>query len=381
MLLKDLFTTLCLLTGQAERAAGSFGVRFFLPELFRLRYANMGGLDVEAFTRQLDGLKSFRESAWCGYWNAIAREYEAEAEALFTAGKLGGEAAAQELLIKALTYYTVSAFPGDSPLKLEAYRRARDLFERLAPMMDDRLEKVTLRIAGEEVAGYARFPEGDRKCPMVIITNGLEGTFQEIALPLMKYRDSGLGVFFMEMPGTYAYEHPMSRASEDIYSGVIEHFASHPRVDAGRMAMIGVSFGGYWSARMAAVSPRLSCAVVCGAPLHHTFQAANSLGVPEIFVSALMKVTGTRNAASLYKALSALSFEKNDLYRRIGIPLLIINGDNDTLIGTNDSIVLDARAPRAFLKLYEHDDHCAMGHYREWLDLTFEWLQVQFGVS
>ena len=70
MIIKDLFITRCMATGQTERAAGRLGVRFFLPELFRLRYANMGGLDPEVFARQLDGLKSFEESAWCGYWNA-----------------------------------------------------------------------------------------------------------------------------------------------------------------------------------------------------------------------------------------------------------------------------------------------------------------------
>ena len=42
MLAKDLFTTPCLVSGQTEREARRQGVRFFLPQLFRLRYANMG---------------------------------------------------------------------------------------------------------------------------------------------------------------------------------------------------------------------------------------------------------------------------------------------------------------------------------------------------
>lgn len=378
MILKDLFTTVCLVTGQTERAAGRLGVRFFLPELFRLRYANMGGLDPEVFTSQLNGLKSFEESAWCGYWNAIASGYEREAEGML--GKEGEEqqSKGRDALIKALTYYTVSAFPGDTPLRMDAYHRARALNERLIPMMDDLMEKVTLEIAGEKVVGYARFPAGDGEVPMIIITNGLEGTVQELALPLLEYRDAEIGVFIMEMPGTYAYKKPMSGASEEIYNGVIAHFASHPRVDAGRMAMVGVSFGGYWSARMAAVNPDLSCAVVCGAPLHHAFGFGNSLGTPEIIVSVLKKVTGAGNLAAMGARLDELSFVRNDLYRHIDIPLLVINGDNDTLLGTRDSIDLATKVPRALLKLYENDDHCAMGHYREWLDLSFEWLQMQF---
>jgi esterase FrsA len=240
------------------------------------------------------------------------------------------------------------------------------------------MEKVTLSVAGEEVVGYARFPQGEGRVPLVIITNGLEGTVQEIALPLLAYRDANIGVFLMEMPGTYAYRQPMSGASEAIYHGVIDHFSTHPRVDAGRMAMVGTSFGGYWSARMAAVSPRLSCAVACGAPLHYAFGPANSLGTPEIIVSVLKKVTGAATLREMGTRLDELSFVRNDLFRRIGIPLLVINGDNDTLLGTRDSVILAIRAPKGLLKVYENDDHCAMGHYREWLDLTFDWLLTQF---
>ena len=377
MILKDLFTTLCLITGQTERAANRLGVRFFLPELFRLRYANMGGLDTEVFTRQLDGLKSFEESAWCGYWNAIAASYEEEAEKLLQENEEEQGERVRDALVKALTYYTVSAFPGDTPMRMDAYRKAGTLNERLVPLMDDRMEKATLEIAGETVEGYERFPEGRKKCPMVIITNGLEGTVQELALPLLEYRDADIGVFLMEMPGTYAYRKPMSGASEEIYNGVIAHYASHPRVDAGCMAMVGVSFGGYWSARMAAVNPDLSCAVVCGAPLHHAFGPANSLGTPEIIASVLKKVTGTSNIMDMGSKLDEMSFVKNDLYRRIEIPLLVINGDDDTLLGTKDSVELATKVPQALLKLYENDDHCAMGHYREWLDLSFDWLQMQ----
>ncbi len=378
MIFKGLFTTICLLTGQTEKAASRLGVRFFLPELFKLRYANMGGLDPLVFTQQLDGLKSFDESAWCGYWNAFAQEYEEEAERLLGEAKSERQEEAQDLFIKALTYYTVSAFPGDTPKRMDAYHKTAELFKRVAFMVDERMEQVTLQIAGENVRGYARFPEGDGRFPLAIVTNGLEGTVQEIALPLLKYRDAEIGVFLMEMPGTYAYRQPMSGASEEIYNGVIDHLAGHPRVDAERMAMVGVSFGGYWSARMAAVNPRLTCAVACGAPLHYAFGPANSLGTPEIIVSVLKKVTGAASLAEMSSRLAELSFVKNDLYRRIDIPLLVINGDNDTLLGTRDSIVLGARVPRALLKLYENDDHCAMGHYREWLDLSFDWLQMYF---
>jgi esterase FrsA len=378
MIPKELFTTLCLLTGQTGRAASKLRVRYFLPHLFLLRYSNFGDLDPEAFKAQMDGLKSFEESAWCSYWNAIAIDYEQEAERLQRVGGSSNNNDFVNLLKKALTYYSVSAFPGHTPMRIDAYHKAAALFERMLPLIDNRLEKMTFDIAGERVEGFVRFPEGEGKYPMVIITNGLEGTIPEIALPLMKYKDAEMGMFFMEMPGTYAYKKPMSGASEEIYNAVIDNFAADKRVDANRIGMMGVSFGGYWAARMAAINQRLSCSVVCGAPLNYTFSLYGSLGKPEIIVAILKKLTGTRNIIALRLRLHDLSFAKKDFYRRINIPLLIINGDNDTLCRTKDSIVLDIKVPGAFLKLYENDDHCAMGHYEEWLDLTFAWLQAQF---
>lgn len=381
MIIKELFVSTCMLARCTDIAAGLMGVRFFLPKLFLLRYANMGRLAPDVFTRQLDHIKTFEESKWCAYWNAIAAEYEKKAEILSSAK--GGKDSDQirDLLTKSLTYYTVSAFPGDSPLRMQAYRKAKDMLARIVPMYEEGLERVSLEIEGEKIDGYVRFPKGGKKGPMVIITNGLEGTLQEILLPLQKYKESKLGVFVMEMPGTFAYRKPMSAASEKIYQGVIDYFAGHPRVDAKKIAMIGVSFGGYWSARMAAQSPDLNCAVVCGAPLHYAFTLGNSIGMPEIFISALKKVLGARSLYALLRATGALSFDKNDLYRKIKIPVLIINGEKDTLTGTRDSLELNMRVPTSLLKLYKGDDHCAMENYDAWLNMTFDWLNMQFAAE
>ncbi|HEY5532315.1 MAG TPA: alpha/beta hydrolase [Candidatus Anoxymicrobiaceae bacterium] len=374
MLFRDLFITACTLTGQTERAASRLGVGYFLPSLFKLRYANMGGLDRELFGRQLMELKTFEESSWCSYWNGFAEEYELEAERLLGIDPGDADERAQDLLIKACTYYQVSAFPGDGPLKMKAYFKSREMFDRGNELLGRPAEKVTLDIAGEEVVGYSYFPEGEGNVPLCIISNGLEGTVQELCFPNLKNRDRGIAMFAMEMPGAYAYKKPMSPASQEIYSGVIDHFAGHPRVDADRISIVGVSFGGYWAARMAAVDPRVSRAVVCGAPIAEAFKAKGSLGTPEIIISVLKKVTHATDLQSLQKRLGDLSFDIGNLYSAIKCPMLIINGDNDTLVGTEDSIILNARVERSFLKLYADDDHCAMGHYDEWLDLTIDWL-------
>lgn len=438
--LRRCFITACMLTRTTDLAARRLGAGFFLPSLFVLRYASMGGLDPSLFASQLRGVKSFKDAAWCGYWNALAQGQMASAGALWpgfadplaAAPTVGAGAAERGVetwarvgeslrtalrplgtrvvdwmtqsdaqveatlktdpqvspegrqallvlrcLVKAITYYQVSAFPGGSPARMEAYARSRALFHEMAmvvgPLLGLEIEKHRIDPDGDAVEGYLVTPEGGGRHPLAIITNGLEGTVQELAIPLLRYHDSGMAVFVMEMPGTYAYEQPMSEASEGAYHVLIEQLSRHPSIDAQRIGFVGVSFGGHWAARMAAKSLRLRCAVACGAPTHHSFKVKGTIGIPDIIIRALLNTTGARSLPSLGMKLQALSLQ--GLYRHIRIPLLVINGDRDTLLSTQDSVDLAAGAPHATLKLYPDDDHCAMGHYREWLDLSQAWLK------
>jgi esterase FrsA len=436
---RRLLITACAATGTTDRAAARLGVRAFLPALFPLRYANMGGLDRAAFVRELDGVRTFAEATWCGYWEAIAdahlsraqghmdalAEPRASAPSLHAlsdapddaaAGRVGellaagapvladhgpqsdparidalaadlandrGDEdvaavvhAAQSLdaVVKAMTYLQVGAFPGASAGQLRCYWRSRRLFDAIIPALASGLGLVIapleITVGGERVTGYSVLPDDDVVRPAVLMTNGLEGTVQELLVPSMRHRDSGLGVFAMEMPGTYAYDAPLSTASEAIYHAVLDQIATDPRVDADRIGMVGVSFGGYWAARMAARSPRLRASIACGAPTQRSFRGG--IGMPEVILEALGKVMGASNPIALMRSMRALAM--GDLYTQIPIPILAANGDNDTLMATQDTVDLAAGAPLGELQLYPDDDHCAMGHYHEWLDDSQSWL-------
>lgn len=432
---QKLFVTVCAVTRTTNFAARFTGAAPFLPALFALRYANMGGLDRTEFAHQIRGVKSFRDDRWCGYWNRIADDYvqrtidmlrslaDADSAEVLdltdpNAGLFGGLAewiapaavlfadhgpqpdtrAIDELIdahvrgqereriilafsaidawVKAVTYFQVSAFPGHDRNRMQAYWRSRQLFDTLvgvlAPMLGLTVEHVDVTLAGGDVVrGFLVVPPGSGPHPVVLTTNGLEGTVQELAIPQLRYRDSGIAMFLMEMPGSYAYTDPMRPESEAVYHRVIEHLATDERLDAQRIAMVGVSFGGYWTARLAATSDRLVCAIACGAPTHRSFRGG-ALGTPQVILHALAQTVGAAHPLDLVGKLKALSIRH--LYSDITIPLLVINGDHDTLLSTQDSSDLAAAAANATLLLYPDDDHCAMGHYRQWLDHSQRWL-------
>ena len=74
-LLQKIFVTICAVTRSTDLAARWIGAAPFLPALFVLRYANMGGLDHELFAEQIRGARSFRDARWCDYWNDIAETH------------------------------------------------------------------------------------------------------------------------------------------------------------------------------------------------------------------------------------------------------------------------------------------------------------------
>jgi esterase FrsA len=424
---KDLFVTWSALTRTTERATRRCGARYFLPALFVDRFANMGGLDRELFVRQLDECTTFQDEGWVTYWRTLGQTHldAADAElALLGAPSVrqilgpDGDATASELgaalapaatvladrspencrtlvaefvaehpedraaavaideLVKAMVYLFAASWPGWSRERLRAYGDSQRLMHvlllGLAPHVGFRAERIELDIDGEDAVAYGVFPEGDQECPTVLVTNGLEGTIQEALIPALRLRDRGIAMVTMEMPSTFQYRRPLSVETEGLYDAVIEQLAAHPRVDADRMGMMGISFGAHWSTRMAARSKRLKAVVSNGGLYHRSFGTAATFGMPEIMLWTLQRTTGARNLMDLGHKLHALSLKK--VYPTIRIPILAINGDTDTLVSTQDTIDLADGAPLGELLLYPGDDHCAMGHYTEWLETSTEWL-------
>ena len=434
---RDICVTLLSSTHTTNWAAYFTGATPFLPALFASRFCLLGGIDVPTFASQLKACSTFDDAAWAKYWSALAAAHlDAIAadddlcahswvhsitsdgcdnaapskqlqEALARGARLLTDAGplrngidalaidphaspsqvsayqAVDHMLKAMTYYFCAAWPGKRPKRQEAYVQSKRVFDVLldgvAAPLGFMVERHTVQTHDESICMYAILPlrhKGDR-LPAIFIGNGLEGTNQEVLIPMLRIYGNAApqtAFFFAEMPGTYAYAQPMAPGlTENIYRDLFTHVLQHHAVDATKFGIHGLSFGAHWATRMLLCDDRIRAAVINGAPIKRTFGMSGVLGVPEIMTQALANASGATNPLALLFKLRALSLEKSQL-AVIQVPVLVINGDNDTLCSTQDSIDLADSVDKATLQLYPNDDHCAMAHYEEHMRLSYQYL-------
>lgn len=435
---RDLAVTARALTGTTEAGARRHGVGRYLPVLFADRFALMGGLDRDEVLAHLAACRTFEDAGWAAFWSTLAEEQIGRADAALARASapsieallaaepgeaagvidrvLGPAAAAWadsrgrrtdvdasddaddaddatqglEAVVRAITYLFAAGWPGLTPHRLAAYRRSRDLFELVLHGLADRLDvDVEVLLVDNPTPGVATgsdgrsaqvratavVPRSGRPLPGVLVTNGLEGTVQELLLPLIRHRDRGLAVVGVEMPGTYLHPGPLSPASLAAYTAVVDRLAADPRLDPDRLGVVGFSLGATWSTRLAAEEPRVRAAVSNGGFYDRSLRPGAAWGMPEIMLTTLAEVTGARHPIDLVRRLRRLA--TLDLAERIDVPLLVVNGADDSLADARDSRDLAEAAPLGELLLYPGDDHCAMGHYDDWLAHTVDWLAVR----
>jgi esterase FrsA len=370
-MLRRLAVTLLAQTGLTNVFARRVGVEPFLPAVFLPRYADLGGLPVERLQADLRGIRSFADRDWCEGWGALAGGQEAQAD---RHERAGDAEAATSALRAALAYHAAGAFPGTTPGRLRAYRETHRIFQRLLDREEHPWQSLTIGTPADSVEGVLSIPAGPGPHPLVIMINGLEGTTPETVLRLPDGARDDLALFCMEMPGTYASPSPCSPDSARSFDAVIDALARRPEIDESAIALIGVSFSGYWAARLAAGNDRLACVVSDGPPLRHSFAPLSAYGKPQIIMEAMRHVTGTRTPLGLALASRALAAALVP-YEQIAVPLLVVNGDNDSLCDVRDSIELAGGAPRGLLKLYPGAEHCSMLRRAEATELQLDWIR------
>jgi esterase FrsA len=299
------------------------------------------GLDPADAREALATVKTRDRDEWAAAWSAVADRYYRAA---------AGSASVDEQrsnYLRAWRLYYFAQWPVPSSAgKKAAYAKALDAFARSAQALSPPLEVVRIPFEGKEIVGYLRLPSAAAKpVPVVLAVSGLDSRKENLAETYSALLEHGVGFFAVDGPGTGQSPVRAGPTADRVLSRAIDYLVSRNDIDAKRIVLHGVSFGGYWAAKLAIVEKdRLRAVVAQSPPIHGFFQPdfiKNSLlGNREYLFDAvpafLNVVDNVETVDDLLRELPKMSLAALGLLGRPTTSMLVIAGAKDTQVPIAD---------------------------------------------
>ena len=356
--------------------------------------------DIQPIIDTVAGLKATEDEDWVPPWSAVADGYEAQAQAALARGD---RAAARSAYLHAKTYLSIARFPSPyhsgsaicppqmGPLKSRAYERYLECFRKATELIERPPELIRVKRDGMEAVGHLRIPaaaSASNRVPAVLVMCGADMYKEDRE----KYADGamteGLASLVVDAPGTGGTTFPHAPESIVAWQAALDALQARPEINPDRLAAFGVSRGGLWVMRLAALDARIK-GVISVAP-----GGVGYWGTPEERAewrkAAYERAKhnwfgprGTRPQArepseeEQRKEFLRWSLKDNGLLDKLTMPMYLVNGkvDHLTPIG-NLYLALESGPPTGRVaRVYPDDGHIAAKNEREWGPAAWRWLR------
>ncbi|MCB9797197.1 MAG: alpha/beta hydrolase [Alphaproteobacteria bacterium] len=289
--------------------------------------------------------------------------------------------AARGQWLTASLVYGAARFPtASTPAAAEAHRQQLACHLRAAPRFACDFERievpVTLEGQGRRVPVHVFTPRGvGAGCPTVVFSAGVDTWKMDLhRLVTTLARLVGARVVALDMPGTGESDLALSPSGDLVYEAALDAIAE------GRRAAFGLRFGGHWAARLA-LRGVVDAAVDVGGPVGAEAREAGLLtrlpnGMTGIVAHA-MRLGHLPDVAEAERLLRAYSLPEQGLdLHRGGVPMLVVNGDQDPYVPVGDTTVFRGR-PDTEVWLVRGSGHCVPERFVRVLPAAAGWLRRQ----
>ncbi len=308
----------------------------------------IAGMKSEDAKEALSNLKSIGGDDWAAAWSAVGERYSSLAERSSQQTPVD-QKALKENLRQAWLHYMFAAWPyQNTPGKRTAYLKSIEVFKKYGKTFDPPMEVVGIPFEGKVINAYVQLPKGVTKPPVVISLGGLDEYKEYVAEYYNDtFMNAKLGVIAVDMPGTGESPVKMDLQAERTISAVINYLRQRTDVNGDRLAIQGVSAGGYWSSLMSYTERnRLRAAVVWGGPTHGYFSRdwqSKSFSTQEYLFGlkeARIGVWGFENEQQFLDGISKFSLQSRNLLSQPSTKTLIVNGEKDSQVPIDDLHIL-----------------------------------------
>jgi pimeloyl-ACP methyl ester carboxylesterase len=323
--------------------------------------------DFEELTGSLE-----RWEDWCAAWSARAKVHEDLGRASL---EQGYRLTAGEHLVRAAMYYHFAkfVFVQDQAQMRTAHRKAVECYTAALPFMRPPGERVSIGL----YVGVLRKPATSRS-PVLVMAPGLDSTKEELHAYAEPFLARGIATLAIDGPGQgeAEYEIPICGDYERAATVVVDWIESRPDLNSERIAIWGVSLGGYYAPRAAAFEKRLRACIALSGP----FDWAEIWdALPELTRETFQARSHCATPAEARRRAAELSLR--DCAKRIECPLFIVAGRQDRLVPAAhaERLAQTASGPVELL-VVEDGGHNANNRPYRYRSRSADWLAAQFGL-
>lgn len=345
--------------------------------------AQQGGGDVFDIARLCRGLKPDDKEGWEFSWLRLAESTEGKAKEALASGH---KHTAVQYFFHANQYYRMSDVfltAAHNSKKAERFLKSQENFRAAARLHSPPIEIITIGCGQEEYEGYFCHPidPSPGKWPVVFLIGGADAFSEEIFFSGRQVLNRGWALLLADTPGRgssiYVKGIPTRPDYEVPAKACVSYLLSRPDVDPERIALIGISMGGYYAPRAAAFDRRIKALIAwsgCYSVLDDIYLFCEHLQ------PTLRRLLGGVDDSEARAKLKAFTME--GVAGKITCPTLITHGADDRLmsVGGAERLLAETGSKDKVLKLYEDANaggtiHCSHDYWAHNVPFMLDWLE------
>ena len=294
-------------------------------------------------------------------------------------------------LIRACQYYqwSVAFLPPDDERKHAAHTESVRIFEQACELFEPPIERLEIPYEGSAFPAYFIAARGRRgePGPAVIQLPGLDSTKEQALTTGLELAERGFATLLPDPPGVgealsrglparHDYEVPCRAA--------LEALLRRPEIDPRRIAISGISLGGYYAPRAAALEPRFAACVAWGAiwDYHEVWSRRRAVSVESPVPSPQFQLTLVTGQPTFEAAMRELEKWRLDgVAQPIRCPFLVTHGERDRQVPVEDAYKLyeAVSSEQKELKIFTEQEggsaHCQNDNRVLGLNYIADWLE------
>ena len=353
--------------------------------------APYGVVSLEEIDRVCERLKPRQGEphAWFEEWGAIGALVESRA---IEAEKAGRKHTAGDYYLRAGNYlYNAERFLRPGPDKRAAGERAFRAYHAGIRLRHPNIERVEVPYQGTTLPALFMKAPVSGPAPTVVIVNGMDNCKEmSIFFAGLEFARRGMHTLAMDGPGqgeTLRLRGIHSRYDYEVPGGAaFDWLAGRPEVDTKRVAIMGYSFGGYYSGRIAAFEKRFAAGISLSA-LHWDLAAwqtrikEKNASDPKAVAQSNFQFQWVVNAPTVEDAIeTAKKFSLKDVAQNITCPYLVTHGGNDRVVPVENAPKLYEAigSKNKTLKIFSTEEggaeHAHVDNRQVGIDYAADWL-------